>query len=71
MLMQQFSNMSENEKWHRRLGHTSNCEIQKSVSHVKGMEELVAKKTFEKQPKYASSMIGKIISIIPSIKDQG
>ena len=40
MSAQQFGKSSGYEKWHRRLGHTSNREIQETLKHVIGLEEL-------------------------------
>ena len=58
MSAQQFGKSSGYEKWHRRLGHTSNREIQETIKHVIGLEEL-SQITYEKHTKCASCMIGK------------
>ena len=54
MLAQQFGKTTGYEKWHRRLGHTSNKEIQDTIKHVIGLEEILQTHT-----KCASCMIGK------------
>ena len=41
MSEQQFSKSLGYEKWHRRLGHTSNKDIQDTIKHVRGLEELL------------------------------
>ena len=38
---QQFCQSSGYEKWHRRLGHTSNKDIQDTIKHVIGLEDLL------------------------------
>ncbi len=43
MSKQQFGKVSGNEKWHRRLGHTTKREIHDTILFVKGLEELVNK----------------------------
>ena len=58
MSAQQFGKSSGYEKWHRRLGHTSNREIQETIKHVIGLEEL-SQTTYEKRTTCASCMIGK------------
>ena len=58
MSAQQFGKSSGYEKWHRRLGHTSNKDIQETIKHVIGLEELL-QTTYEKHTKCASCMIGK------------
>ena len=55
---QQFGKYSGYEKWHRRLGHTSNKDIQDTIKHVIGLEELLQTR-YEKHTKCASCMIGK------------
>ncbi len=46
------------KKWHRRLGHTSNKDIQDTIKHVKDLEELL-QTTHEKHTKCESCMIRK------------
>jgi len=58
MSAQQFGKTSGYEKWHRRLGHTSNKDIQDTIKHVIGLEELL-QTSYEKHTKCASCMIGK------------
>ena len=58
MSAQQFGKISGYEKWHRRLGHTSNRDIHNTIPYVTGLEELV-KKNYQQHTKCASCMIGK------------
>jgi hypothetical protein len=58
LTQQQFDKMSGFEKWHRRLGHVSNRDIQLSIKYTTGLEELL-NKTFEQHTKCAACMIGK------------
>jgi hypothetical protein len=58
MLAQQFGKISGNEKWHRRLGHTTNRDIHNTIHFVKGLEEL-NKKSYHQHTKCASCIIGK------------
>ncbi len=44
MLAQQFGKVSGYEKWHRRLGHTTNREMHDTIPSVKGLEEVFRKK---------------------------
>ena len=46
LTLQQFDKMSGYEKWHRRLGHVANRDIQASIKYTTGMEELL-NKTYE------------------------
>ena len=55
---QQFDKMSGFEKWHRRLGHVSNRDIQQSIPYTKGLEELT-NRTYEQHTKCSACMIGK------------
>ena len=55
---QQFDKMSGFEKWHRRLGHVSNRDIQQSIPYTKGLEELT-NWTYEQHTKCSACMIGK------------
>ena len=38
---QQFCKSSSYEKWHKHLGHTSNKDIQDTIKHVIGLEDLL------------------------------
>jgi hypothetical protein len=58
MSAQQFGKISGYEKWHRRLGHTSNRDIYDTIPFVKGLEE-VNKKSYHQHTKCASCMIVK------------
>ena len=58
MLAQQFGKSTNYEKGHRRLGHTLNKDIQDTIKHVIGLEELL-QATYEKHTKCASYMVGK------------
>ena len=58
MSAQQFGESSGYEKWHRRLGPTSNKYIQDTIKHVRGLEEFL-QTTYEKHTKCASCMTGK------------
>ncbi len=58
MSAQQFGKTTGYEKWHRRLGHTSNKDIQDTIKHVIGLEELL-QTSYEKHTKCVSCMIGK------------
>ena len=58
MSAQQFGKSSCYEKWHRRLGHTSNKDIQDTIKHVIGLEELL-QTAYEKHTKRAPCMLGK------------
>ena len=70
MSAQQFGKSSGYEKWHRRLGHTSNREIQETIKHVIGLEEL-SQITYEKHTNCASCMIGKsTLEDLPKLKDR-
>ncbi len=52
LTQQRFDKISGFEKWHRRLGHVSICEIQLSIKHTTGLEELL-NKTFKQHTKLA------------------
>ena len=58
LTQQQFDKMSGYEKWHRRLAHVSNRDIQQSIKHTTGLEELI-NKTYEQHTKCGACMIGK------------
>jgi hypothetical protein len=58
MSAQQFDKISGYEKWHMRLGHTSNRDIHDTIPPVKGLEELT-NKSYHQHTKCASCMIGK------------
>jgi hypothetical protein len=58
MSAQQFGKVSGYEKWHRRLGHTTNREIRDTIPYVKGLEEHT-NKAYQQLTKCASCMIGK------------
>ena len=60
MSAQQFGKSLGYEKWHRRLGHTLNREIQETVKHVIGLEEL-SQTTYEKHRKCVEKVLLKII----------
>ena len=60
MLAQQFVKTSGNDKWHSRLGHTSNKDIPNTIKHVIGLEELL-QTSYEKHTKCASCMIEKVL----------
>ena len=55
MLAQQFGKTTGYEKWHRRLGHTSNKDIQDTLKHVFGLEELL-QTSYEKHTKCVSCL---------------
>ncbi len=55
MSTQQFGKVSGYEKWHRRLGRTSNREIHDTIPYDKGLEEFVNKQ----HTKCSFCMIGK------------
>ncbi len=58
MSEQQFGKVSGYEKWHRKLGHTTNREIHDTIPYVKVLEELT-NKAYQQHTKCASCMIGK------------
>jgi hypothetical protein len=58
MSMQQFGKISGYEKWHRRLGSTTNRDIHDTIPYVKGLEELT-NKSYHQHTKFATCMIGK------------
>ncbi len=58
MLAQQFGKFSGYEKWHRRLGRTTNRDIHDPIPYVKGLEE-PTNKFYHQHTKCASCMIGK------------
>ena len=58
LTQQQFDKMSGYEKWHQRLAHVSNRDIQQSIKHTTGLEELI-NKTYEQHTKCGACMIGK------------
>ncbi len=58
MSAQQFGKISGYEKWHTRLGHTSNRDIHDTIPFVKGLAELNTK-SYHQHTKCASCMIGK------------
>jgi hypothetical protein len=43
LTQQKFDKMSGFEKWHRRLGHVSNRDIQLSIKYTMSLEELLNK----------------------------
>jgi hypothetical protein len=45
MLVQQFGKVSSYEKWHRRLGHTTNREIHDTIPYVKDWKNLPIRPT--------------------------
>ena len=60
MSAQRSGKTSGYEKWHRRVGHTLNKDIQDAIKHVIGLEELeLIQTSYEKHTKCASCIIGK------------
>ncbi len=58
MSEQQFGKVSGYEKWHRRLGHTTDREIHDTIPYVEGLKELVSK-VYQQHTNCACCMIGK------------
>ena len=64
MSEQQFSKTTGYEKWHRRLGLTLNKDIQVTIKHLIGLEELL-QTTYEKHVKCVSWLAKVLLKITP------